>query len=111
MALASNPVKGYILRMKITEVLGARVLIMPIADETVTPGGIALPQNQVKRQPIGVVLMVGTGNGDPKLAAQMAEIKVGDRVQTDTNFGAIEVDVDGKACRIHSIMDVQAVIE
>lgn len=96
--------------MNIKQILGNRVLIEPLAEESITRGGLELPQSSVRKQPIGIVLMVGTGNGNPKLAAQMAEMVVGQAVKTNMNMGSVEVDFGGRKCRIHSIMDIEAIL-
>lgn len=95
--------------MKILQLLGARVLIQPMPDQTIS-SGVVIPQSITQRHPMGIIRMIGTGNGDRQLTAQMAELQVGQLVRTDLSFGAIEIDVDGTACRIHSVCDVQLIL-
>jgi len=97
--------------MKITRLLGNRILLEPLASETVTAGGIAIPERQVQKQPVGFVRMVGTGNGDATLAADMAEMKVGQKVRVNTRMGGVEVSLEGVPHRIHSVMDVECIFE
>ena len=93
--------------MNITQVLGNRVLVEPLPEATETDGGIYLPQRDRQKQAVGIVRMVGTGSDDNvKLRAQMAEIAVGATVRVDHSFGSIDVEHNGKLCRIHSVADV-----
>jgi co-chaperonin GroES (HSP10) len=98
--------------MNVTKLLGNRVVIEPLPAATETPGGIVIPERQVKKQPIGHVRMIGTTDEacEPKGKALLDEIKVGDLVYTDVRQGAQDIDFAGQKCRVHSIYDVLCVL-
>lgn len=88
--------------MKITTLLGNRILVKPVQHDPVSP--IVLPEKSDRRSPYAEVLMLGTG---PKMPE---ELKVGTTVRTDLNMGYLEIVHDGQPCRLHSILDVQLIL-
>lgn len=93
--------------MNVTKLLGNRVLIEPLPAET-SINGIALPERQIKKQPVGHVRLIGTTDEacEPKGKALLDEVNVGDLVYTDVRQGAQDVEFGGMKCRVHSIYDV-----
>ena len=60
--------------------LGNRVVVEPIEEDEVTPGGIVLPETAKEKPQQGKVLAVGPGERDEKGQRIPLDVKVGDRV-------------------------------
>ncbi len=87
-----------------------RVLIRRIEDETVSAGGILIPDNAKEKPSRGEVLAAGNGkhldNGD----VRPLEVKVGDKVLFGKYSGS-EVKVDGEELLVMREDDIVGIIE
>ncbi len=87
-----------------------RVLVRRIEDETVSAGGILIPDNAKEKPSRGEVLAVGNGkhldNGD----VRPLEVKVGDKVLFGKYSGS-EVKVDGEELLVMREDDIVGIIE
>jgi len=90
--------------------LGNRVVVEPIEQEEMTPGGIVLPETAKEKPQQGKVLAVGPGERDEKGHRIPLDVKVGDRVLF-AKYAGTEVKIDGKKLLILRESDILAVIE
>lgn len=88
----------------------ARVVVERVEAETMTPGGIALPDNAKEKPTRGVVKAVGLGkmldNGD----RSTPQVKMGDEILF-TSYAGTEVKVGQEEFVIISESDVLAVVK
>lgn len=90
--------------------LGNRVVVEPLEQEEVTPGGIVLPETAKEKPQQGVVLSVGPGDRDEKGQRIPMDVAVGDKVLF-AKYSGTEVKVDGKKLLILRESDILAIIE
>lgn len=90
--------------------LGNRVVVEPIEEEEMTPGGIVLPETAKEKPQQGKVLAVGPGERDEKGNRIPLDVKVGDRVLF-AKYAGTEVKIDGKKLLILRESDILAVID
>ncbi len=87
-----------------------RVLVRRMEDETVSAGGILIPDNAKEKPSRGEILAVGTGkhldNGD----VRPLEVKVGDKVLFG-KYSGNEVKVDGEELLVMREDDIVGIIE
>ncbi len=87
-----------------------RVLVRRIEDETVSAGGILIPDNAKEKPSRGEILAIGNGkhleNGD----VRPLEVKVGDKVLFGKYSGS-EVKVDGEELLVMREDDIVGIIE
>ena len=90
--------------MRIKKLLGDRILIKPLPPDTVSAGGIIIPENlQGKGQPCkGEVLMIGD---DPTIRVQ-----VGDYVMYPKNAGTL-LELDREEIKLIRFIDIHAELE
>ncbi|MBE9524867.1 MAG: co-chaperone GroES [Chloroflexi bacterium] len=81
--------------------LGDRVVIEPIEQDSMTAGGIVLPDTAKEKPQQGTVLAIG-----PDVEAELAE---GDRVMY-AKYAGTEVKMDGKEVIILSETDILAIV-
>jgi len=72
-----------------------RVLVRRLEDETVSAGGILIPDNAKEKPSRGEILAVGTGKQLDNGEVRALEVKVGDKVLFE-KFSINEVKVDGE---------------
>lgn len=89
--------------------LGDRVLLKPLAPETVTSFGIIIPDTAKEKPEQGTVVAVGPGKrtDDGKLVP--VSVKVGERVMF-SKYGYDEVKVDGVEYYLVSEANILAVL-
>ncbi len=90
--------------------LGNRVVVEPLEEDEVTPGGIVLPETAKEKPQQGKVLAVGPGERDEKGNRIPLDVKVGDRVLF-AKYAGTEVKIDGKKLLILRESDILAVVE
>ncbi len=90
--------------------LGNRIVVEPLEQEEVTPGGIVLPETAKEKPQQGVVLSVGPGDRDDKGQRIPMDVAVGDKVLF-AKYSGTEIKVDGKKLLILRESDVLAIIE
>lgn len=86
------------------------ILIEPLERETVTAGGIVIPDTAKEKPQQGKVVAVGLGKLDEEGKLLPMLVKVGQTVLYK-KWGGNEIKVGGKDCLIVKSEDILAVIE
>ncbi|MCR4442504.1 MAG: co-chaperone GroES [Peptococcaceae bacterium] len=89
--------------------LADRILVEPLEKDTVSPGGVIIPDTAKEKPQEGKVLAVGPGAVNDKGQRIPMEIKTGDRVIFSTYAGT-EIKLDGKKYYIMKESEVLAVL-
>ncbi len=84
--------------------LGTRVVVEPKEAETMTAGGLYIPDNAKEKPQQGVIVAVGLGAKDEPM-----EVKVGDEVLYG-KYSGTEVTVDNKKYLIVKQSDILAIL-
>ena len=84
--------------------LGTRVVLEPKEAETMTAGGLYIPDNAKEKPQQGVIVAVGPGSKDEPM-----EVKVGETVLYG-KYAGTEVTVDGKKYLIVKQSDILAIL-
>lgn len=90
--------------------LADRILVEPVEKDTVSPGGVIIPDTAKEKPQEGKVLAVGPGAMGDNGQRIPLEVKTGDRVLFSTYAGT-EVKLDGKKLYIMKESEVLAVLE
>jgi chaperonin GroES len=90
--------------------LGSRVVVEPVEQEDVTPGGIVLPETAKEKPQKGLVLSVGDGDKDENGKRIAMDVKEGDTVLF-AKYSGTEIKVDGKKLLILRESDLLAIVE
>lgn len=90
--------------------LGGRVIVEPIEQEEMTPGGIILPETAKEKPQEGKVLAAGPGDRNEKGERVPMELKVGDKVLF-AKYSGTDIKMDGKKLLIMRESDILAVVE
>lgn len=90
--------------------LGSRVVIEPVEQEDVTPGGIVLPETAKEKPQKGLILSVGDGDKDENGKRIAMDVKAGDTVLF-AKYSGTEIKVDGKKLLILRESDLLAIVE
>jgi len=89
--------------------LADRVLVEPIEDEEITPGGIVLPETAKEKPQRGKILATGPGGRDDDGKVIAMEVKVGDTVLF-AKYAGTEIKVEGKKLMILRQSDLLAIV-
>ncbi|MHC1740704.1 MAG: co-chaperone GroES [Anaerolineaceae bacterium] len=89
--------------------LGSRVVVEPLEETEVTPGGIVLPETAKEKPQKGTVIAVGDGDRDDKGARIPMDVKAKDTVLF-AKYGGTEIKVDGKKLLILRESDILAIV-
>jgi chaperonin GroES len=89
--------------------LGSRVVVEPIEQEEVTPGGIVLPETAKEKPQKGIVLSVGDGERDDEGKRIPMDVKVKDTVLY-AKYSGTEIKLDGKKLLILREADILAIL-
>lgn len=89
--------------------LGQRVLLKRIEADTVSAGGIVLPDTAKEKPQEAQVVSLGTGGKDDDGKAIEFTVKVGDKVLI-SKYGGTEVKVDGEEMLILSESDILGIV-
>ncbi len=89
--------------------LADRVLVEPIEDEEITPGGIVLPETAKEKPQRGKVLAVGPGGRDEDGKIITMEVAVGNTVLF-AKYSGTEIKMDGKKMLIMRQSDLLAIV-
>ncbi len=81
-----------------------KVIVEPVAAETVTKGGIIIPDTAQEKPQKGVVIAVGNGKADEPM-----EVKVGDTVLFGKYAGS-ELHIDDKKYLIMNQGDILVIL-
>ncbi len=90
--------------------LSNRVVIRPPEPETVTKGGIILPEGTQQEEQIGEVIATGNGKVMDNGIVWPMEVVIGDKVMFGSYAGQ-DIMVDGIKCKVMAETDIVAVIE
>jgi chaperonin GroES len=94
---------------KLLKPLADRVLVEPIEDEEVTPGGIVLPETAKEKPQRGKILAVGPGGRDEDGKPVTMEVKVGETVLF-AKYAGTEIKMEGKKMLILRQSDLLAIV-
>lgn len=89
--------------------LSDRVVVRRVDSESVTPGGIFIPDNAAEKADSGTVVAVGPGKRDDSGQVNAVDVSVGNRVLFG-KFSGQTVKVDGEELLILKEDDILAVI-
>ncbi len=81
-----------------------KVIVEPVAAETVTKGGIIIPDTAQEKPQKGVVIAVGNGKADEPM-----EVKVGDTVLFG-KYAGTELHIDDKKYLIMNQGDILVIL-
>ena len=90
--------------------LADRLLVAPLEDEEVTPGGLVLPETAKEKPQRGEVKAAGPGARDDEGKRIPMDIKVGDKVLF-AKYAGTEIKLDGDKFLILRESDILAIIE
>jgi chaperonin GroES len=90
--------------------LGNRVVVEPVEQDEVTPGGIVLPETAKEKPQKGKVLSVGPGERDDNGKYIPMDVKAGDTVLY-AKYSGTEIKLDGKKLLILRETDLLAIVE
>jgi chaperonin GroES len=90
--------------------LGSRVVVEPIEQDEVTPGGIVLPETAKEKPQKGKVLSVGAGDRNEKGERVPMDVATGDTVLF-AKYAGTEIKVDGKKLLILRESDLLAIVD
>lgn len=90
--------------------LADRMLVKPLEEEEVTPGGIVLPETAKEKPQKGEVLAVGPGARDDEGNRIAMDVSVGDKVLF-AKYGGTEIKMDGDKLLILRESDILAILE
>ena len=89
--------------------LADRLLVKPLEEEEVTPGGIVLPETAKEKPQKGEVLAVGPGARDDEGNRIAMDVSVGDKVLF-AKYGGTEIKMDGDKLLILRESDILAIL-
>ncbi len=89
--------------------LGNRVVVEPVEQDEVTPGGIVLPETAKEKPQKGKILSVGPGDRDDKGKRIPMDVSEGDTVLF-AKYSGTEIKVDGKKLLILRENDLLAIV-
>ena len=89
--------------------LGSRVVVEPLEQEEITPGGIVLPETAKEKPQKGTVLSVGPGDRDENGKRVPMDVTVGETVLF-AKYGGTEIKIDGKKLLILRESDLLAIV-
>ena len=90
--------------------LGEKVLVQRLEAESMTKGGIVLPDTAKEKPKEGTVLAVGDGKLLDDGSRAGHQVKVGDRVLF-TSYAGTEIKVDGEEYMLMDESDILAIID
>ena len=90
--------------------LADRLLVAPLEDEEVTPGGLVLPETAQEKPQRGEVKAAGPGARDDEGKRIEMDVKVGDTVLF-AKYAGTEIKLDGEKFLILRESDILAIVE
>lgn len=94
--------------MEKLEPLGDKVIVKPVTEETVSKGGIIIPDTAKEKPQEGEIIAAGPGKTDKAGNKVAMEVKVGDRVIFGKYSGS-EIKIDGEKYLIMPESDILAI--
>lgn len=89
--------------------LGDRLVVKPLEEEEVTPGGIVLPETAKEKPQKGEVLATGPGARDDEGKRIEMDVSVGDKVLY-AKYGGTEIKMNSDKLLILRESDVLAIL-
>ncbi len=89
--------------------LADHVVVLPDAAETVSQGGILIPETAKETPMQGAVLAVGPGRTEPGIGTVLPAVSIGDVVLFG-RYSGLKIDLDGQALLIMREEDVLGVL-
>ena len=89
--------------------LGNRVVVEPVEQDEITPGGIVLPETAKEKPQKGKVLSIGPGDRDDQGKRIAMDVSVGDTVLY-AKYSGTEIKLDGKKLLILRESDLLAIV-
>jgi len=89
--------------------LGDRLVVKPLEEEEMTPGGIVLPETAKEKPQKGEVLAIGPGARDDEGNRIAMDVSVGDKVLY-AKYGGTEIKMDSDKLLILRESDVLAIL-
>ena len=89
--------------------LGDRVVVKPLARETVTKSGIVLPDTAKEKPQEGEIIAVGPGGRDESGKLTPLDVKSGDKILFG-KWSGTEVKIDGQDLLIMKESDILGVV-
>lgn len=90
--------------------LGDRLVVKPLEEEEITPGGIVLPETAKEKPQKGEVLAVGPGARDDDGNRVTMDVSVGDTVLY-AKYGGTEIKMESEKLLILRESDILALLE
>jgi chaperonin GroES len=90
--------------------LGDRLVVKPLEEEEVTPGGIVLPETAKEKPQKGEVLATGPGARDDEGNRIAMDVSVGDKVLY-AKYGGTEIKMNSDKLLILRESDVLAILD
>jgi chaperonin GroES len=90
--------------------LGDKVLVKRLEAETMTRGGIVLPDAAKEKPKQGTILAVGDGRLLDDGTRAQCQVKVGDKVMF-TSYAGTEIKIDGEELMLMDESDILAIID
>lgn len=90
--------------------LASKILIKRLDAESVTPGGIVLPENAKEKPKRGLVKAVGPGKMLENGSIAAMSIKKGDEV-IFTSYAGVEIKIDNEEFIVMDESDILAIVE
>jgi chaperonin GroES len=90
--------------------LGDRLVVKPLEEEEVTPGGIVLPETAKEKPQRGEVLATGPGARDDEGNRIAMDVSVGDKVLY-AKYGGTEIKVNSDKLLILRESDILAILD
>lgn len=90
--------------------LGDKVLVKRLEAESVTAGGIVLPDTAKEKPKQGTILAVGEGSLNKDGSRAAMQVKVGDTVLF-TSYAGTTVKVDGEELMLMDESDILAIVD
>ncbi len=89
--------------------LGDRLVVKPLEEEEMTPGGIVLPETAKEKPQKGEVLAIGPGARDDEGNRIAMDVSVGDKVLY-AKYGGTEIKMNSDKLLILRESDVLAIL-
>jgi chaperonin GroES len=89
--------------------LGNRVLIEPIEQDEITPGGIVIPDTAKEKPQQGMILAIGPGTRDEEGKRIPMDVVKGDKVLF-AKYSGNEIKMDGKKYLIMREEDILGIL-
>ncbi len=89
--------------------LGDRLVVKPLEEEEMTPGGIVLPETAKEKPQKGEVLTIGPGARDDEGNRIAMDVSVGDKVLY-AKYGGTEIKMNSDKLLILRESDVLAIL-